>query len=74
MIELQIRQRLNIDPSRMVIRNFERRPLRAAFTVTGIALAVALQISGAFWLDAIALTDVLNENARSDWLRANTST
>lgn len=38
----------------MVIRNFERRPLRAAFTVTGIALAVALQITGAFWLDAIA--------------------
>ncbi|MBT9553416.1 MAG: ABC transporter permease [Hydrogenophaga sp.] len=38
----------------MVIRNVERRPLRAAFTVTGIALAVALQISGAFWLDAIA--------------------
>jgi putative ABC transport system permease protein len=38
----------------MVIRNFERRPMRAAFTVTGIALAVALQISGAFWLDAIA--------------------
>ena len=40
--------------SLMVVRNFERRPLRAAFTVTGIALAVALQISGAFWLDAIA--------------------
>ncbi len=38
----------------MVIRNFERRPLRAAFTVTGIALAVALQISGAFWIDGIA--------------------
>ncbi|WP_372659572.1 FtsX-like permease family protein [Hydrogenophaga sp.] len=38
----------------MVVRNFERRPLRAAFTVTGIAMAVALQISGAFWLDAIA--------------------
>ncbi|MCU0762758.1 MAG: ABC transporter permease [Hydrogenophaga sp.] len=38
----------------MGVRNFERRPLRAAFTVTGIALAVALQISGAFWLDAIA--------------------
>jgi len=37
----------------MVIRNLERRPLRAMFTVTGIALAVALQISGAFWLDAI---------------------
>ena len=39
--------------SRMVVRNLERRPLRAVFTVTGIALAVALQISGAFWLDAI---------------------
>ena len=38
----------------MVIRNFERRPLRAAFTVVGVSLAVALQISGAFWLDAIA--------------------
>lgn len=40
--------------ARMVVRNLERRPLRAAFTVTGIAFAVALQISGAFWLDAIA--------------------
>ncbi|MGE0097868.1 MAG: ABC transporter permease [Hydrogenophaga sp.] len=38
----------------MAIRDFERRPWRAAFTVTGIAMAVALQISGAFWLDAIA--------------------
>jgi len=37
----------------MVVRNLERRPLRAVLTVTGIALAVALQISGAFWLDAI---------------------
>jgi putative ABC transport system permease protein len=40
--------------ARMVVRQVERRPLRAVFTVTGIALAVALQISGAFWLDAIA--------------------
>jgi putative ABC transport system permease protein len=37
----------------MAIRHMERRPWRALFTVTGIALAVALQISGAFWLDAI---------------------
>lgn len=37
----------------MAIRHVERRPWRALFTVTGIALAVALQISGAFWLDAI---------------------
>jgi putative ABC transport system permease protein len=40
--------------ARMVVRQVERRPLRAVFTITGIALAVALQISGAFWLDAIA--------------------
>jgi putative ABC transport system permease protein len=38
----------------MVIRNLERRPMRAAFTVVGVAMAIALQISGAFWLDAIA--------------------
>jgi putative ABC transport system permease protein len=38
----------------MVIRNMERRPLRAAFTVVGVAMAIALQISGAFWIDAIA--------------------
>ncbi len=38
----------------MVLRNIERRPLRASLTVLGIAAAVALQISGAFWLDAIA--------------------
>ena len=37
----------------MALRHVERRPWRALFTVTGIALAVALQISGAFWLDAI---------------------
>lgn len=37
----------------MVVRQLERRPWRAVFTVSGIALAVALQISGAFWLDSI---------------------
>ncbi len=43
----------------MVLRNIERRPLRAAMTVLGIAAAVALQISGAFWLDAIGhISDV----------------
>lgn len=38
----------------MVVRHVERRPWRSVFTVTGIACAVALQISGAFWLDAMA--------------------
>lgn len=38
----------------MVLRNLERRPLRAALTVCGIAAAVALQVSGLFWNDTIA--------------------
>ncbi|MBP6815126.1 MAG: ABC transporter permease [Burkholderiaceae bacterium] len=38
----------------MVLRNLVRRPWRATFTVLGIAAAVALQISGAFWGDMIA--------------------
>jgi putative ABC transport system permease protein len=38
---------------RMVLRQIEQRPLRAALTTLGIALAVALQIAGAFWIDAI---------------------
>jgi putative ABC transport system permease protein len=39
----------------MVLRPLERRPLRSALTVAGIAMAVAMQIAGAFWVDAIAL-------------------
>src|SRR5690606_29091179 len=39
--------------ARMLWRNMARRPLRTLFTVTGIALAVALQISGMFWSDAV---------------------
>ena len=40
--------------SLMAVRQISHNPWRALFTVTGIALAVALQISGAFWLDAVA--------------------
>jgi putative ABC transport system permease protein len=38
--------------ARMVLRNLERRPLRTAATVIGIALAVALLASGRFPYDA----------------------
>jgi putative ABC transport system permease protein len=38
---------------RMILRNLERRPVRAAFTVLGIAGAVAILILAAFWNDAI---------------------
>lgn len=37
----------------MVLRSLERRPVRAAFATAGIAAAVALQITGLFWGDAI---------------------
>lgn len=38
---------------RMVIRNMERRPLRTASSITGIAAAVAITIMGNFFRDAI---------------------
>ena len=38
---------------RMILRNLERKPLRAAFTVIGIAGSVAILLSGTFWVDAI---------------------
>ena len=37
---------------RMIMRNLERKPLRAASTVAGIAGAAAILISGVFWSDA----------------------
>jgi putative ABC transport system permease protein len=38
---------------RMIMRNLERKPLRAAITVAGIAASVAILIAGIFWSDAI---------------------
>ena len=38
---------------RMIMRNLERKPLRAAVTVAGIAGSVAILIAGTFWSDAI---------------------
>ena len=38
---------------RMIMRNLERRPVRAATTIIGIAASVAILISGIFWSDAI---------------------
>jgi putative ABC transport system permease protein len=45
--------------ARMVVRNLERRPLRALLSVVAIALAVAIVIIGIFTVDAVHyLTDV----------------
>jgi putative ABC transport system permease protein len=52
---------------RMVIRNMERRPLRALLTTAGMASAVAIIISGLFWRDALEyMIDVQFEAAQPD--------
>ncbi len=40
-------------PTRMIIRQILRWPFRAATTVTGVALAVAVMLTALNWLDAI---------------------
>lgn len=39
--------------ARMVVRTLERRPIRTALTSFGIALSVAIIVSGTFWRDAL---------------------
>jgi putative ABC transport system permease protein len=38
--------------ARMILRDVERRPLRAAVTILGVAASVAILISGTWWKDA----------------------
>ncbi|HEU4441918.1 MAG TPA: FtsX-like permease family protein [Burkholderiales bacterium] len=38
---------------RMIARNLERRPVRAASTIAGIAGSVAILIAGTFWADSL---------------------
>jgi putative ABC transport system permease protein len=46
-------QRLLSPAQRMVMRNLERKPARAAVTVAGIAGSLAILIAGTFWTDAV---------------------
>ena len=46
-------RRLLSQPTRMIVRNIERRPVKALLSMTGIALACAILISGAFFGDAV---------------------
>jgi putative ABC transport system permease protein len=46
-------RRLLSQPSRMIVRNLERRPLKALFSVIGMAMACAILINGSFWGDSI---------------------
>lgn len=61
--------RLRLPPNlRMILRNLERRPLRAVVTVGGMAAAVAIVIMGNFLRDAMAaIVDTqFNLGMRSD--------
>lgn len=61
--------RLRLTPAlRMILRNLERRPLRAGLTTGGMAAAVAIVIMGFFFRDAIEviLDTQFNLGMRSD--------
>jgi putative ABC transport system permease protein len=60
--------RLLTPAQRMIMRNLERKPLRAAVTVAGIAGSAAILIAGTFWSDALDwFMDVqFNKVQRSD--------
>ncbi len=45
--------RLATPGQRMILRNLERKPLRATFTVIGVAGSVAILITAAFWYDSL---------------------
>ena len=48
-------QRLFTQPTRMILRNLQRRPWRATLSVVGIAFGGAMLIVGSFGLDAMDL-------------------
>jgi len=52
----------------MILRNLERKPVRAASTIAGIAGSVAILIAGTFWVDSIEwFIDVqFNQVSRAD--------
>ena len=46
-------QRLFDQPTRMILRNLERQPVKALLTVVGMAFSCAILIMGLFWSDSI---------------------
>ncbi|HYP06167.1 MAG TPA: ABC transporter permease [Bryobacteraceae bacterium] len=40
-------------PTRMILRNLERRPLKALLSIIGVALSGAILVMGGFWGDAV---------------------
>jgi putative ABC transport system permease protein len=59
MVERIIPHGLLSQPTRMILRNLERRPVKAFLSVTGIALACAIMIIGGFFEDTVnAMVDI----------------
>jgi putative ABC transport system permease protein len=52
-VERIIPARLLSQPTRIILRNLERRPVKAFLSVTGIALACAIMIIGGFFEDTV---------------------
>ena len=40
-------------PTRMIVRNIERRPVKSLLSIAGIAMSTAILILGGFWGDAV---------------------
>jgi putative ABC transport system permease protein len=40
-------------PSRMILRNLERRPLKSMLSMLGVAMSAGILIMGGFWQDAV---------------------
>lgn len=40
-------------PTRMIFRNIERRPVKALLSITGVAFSAAILVMGGFWNDAV---------------------
>jgi putative ABC transport system permease protein len=62
-------QRFLSQPTRMILRNFERRPIKSALSVIAVAFACAIVIMGTFFLDALdKVIDVEFRHARNESL------
>ncbi len=40
-------------PTRMILRNIERRPVKALLSITGVAFSAAILVMGGFWSDSV---------------------
>ena len=40
-------------PTRMILRNLERRPLKSALSILGVSMSTAILLIGGFWSDAV---------------------